>query len=123
MVPQLLVNTSKNYVSLFRLCVVHVRCAKSTLVKQAIASFDGVGHCASAELPSNSDAGWVQQQWDIARRVSQSQSYVLGLDEVRKIQRWSEVTKIVGAEDGFLVASPHPLRVVLLGVSLKFCLN
>ena len=39
---------------------------KTTLAKQAIASFDGVGHYASADLPSSPDAGWVQQQWDIA---------------------------------------------------------
>ena len=90
---------------------------KTTLAKQAIASFDGVGHYASADLPSSPDAGWVQQQWDIARRVSQNQPCVLVLDEVHKVRRWSEVIKMLWDEDSFLVGAPHPLRVVLLGSS------
>ena len=43
---------------------------KTTLARQAMAGFAGSGHYASADLPAPPTADWIQQQWDIARRLS-----------------------------------------------------
>ena len=90
---------------------------KTTLAKQAIASFDGLGIYASADLPSTPDAQWIAQQWETARRASRTQSCLLVLDEVHKVPRWSEVVKMLWDEDSFQANTSYPLRVVLLGSS------
>ena len=90
---------------------------KTTLVRQALAHFKGRGHYASADLPSRPDTGWVEQQWAIARRLSQTEPCVLVFDEVHKVPRWSEVTKMLWDEDTFNSTTGYPLQVVLLGSS------
>lgn len=90
---------------------------KTTLAKQAIASFDGLGIYASADLPSTPDAQWIAQQWETARRASRTQPCLLVLDEVHKVPRWSEVVKMLWDEDSFQANTSYPLRVVLLGSS------
>jgi uncharacterized protein len=90
---------------------------KTTLARQAMASFQGVSHYASADLPSKPDAAWLEQQWAVARRTAQGQPCVLVLDEVHKVERWSEVIKMLWDEDSFNSEAANPLRVVLLGSS------
>jgi predicted AAA+ superfamily ATPase len=90
---------------------------KTTLARQAMASFQGVSHYASADLPSKPDAAWLEQQWAVARRSAQGQPCVLVLDEVHKVERWSEVIKMLWDEDSFNSEAANPLRVVLLGSS------
>lgn len=90
---------------------------KTTLARQALASFSGKSHYASADLPSLPDSDWIVQQWQMARRLSQHQPCVLVLDEVHKIARWSEVVKMLWDEDTFDAQARHPLHVVLLGSS------
>lgn len=90
---------------------------KTTLARQAMASFQGVSHYASADLPSKPDAAWLEQQWAVARRSTQGQPCVLVLDEVHKVERWSEVIKMLWDEDSFNSEAANPLRVVLLGSS------
>jgi predicted AAA+ superfamily ATPase len=67
---------------------------KTTLAKQAIASFDGLGIYASADLPSTPDAQWIAQQWETARRASRTQSCLLRVPhwcfaEMREAFGWS----------------------------------
>jgi predicted AAA+ superfamily ATPase len=90
---------------------------KTTLARQAMAGFQGASHYASADLPSKPDAAWLQQQWELARRAARTQACVLVLDEVHKVERWSEVIKMLWDEDSFNSQAPYPLRVVLLGSS------
>lgn len=87
---------------------------KTTLARQAMAGFAGSGHYASADLPAPPTADWIQQQWDIARRLAAKGPALLVLDEVQKVPRWSEVAKMLWDEDSF---SQRPLHVVLLGSS------
>lgn len=87
---------------------------KTTLARQAIERFDGQAHYASADLPAAPDAGWIEQQWRLARLLATQGAALLVLDEVQKVQRWSEVVKMLWEEDNF---AGRPLHVVLLGSS------
>ena len=87
---------------------------KTTLARQAMAAFAGASHYASADLPAAPDAGWIEQQWRVARMLAATAPALLVLDEVHKVPRWSEVVKMLWDEDGI---AAHPLHVVLLGSS------
>lgn len=87
---------------------------KTTLARQAIERFDGKAHYASADLPAAPDAGWIEQQWRLARLLAAQGATLLVLDEVQKVPRWSEVVKMLWEEDSF---AGRPLHVVLLGSS------
>lgn len=87
---------------------------KTTLARQAMAGFAGSSHYASADLPAPPSAGWIEQQWQIARGLSAKGPTLLVLDELQKAPRWSEVVKMLWDEDGF---ARRPLHVVALGSS------
>lgn len=87
---------------------------KTTLARQAMERFDGQAHYASADLPAAPDAGWIEQQWRLARLLAAQGQALLVLDEVQKVPRWSEVVKMLWEEDDF---AGRPLHVVLLGPS------
>jgi hypothetical protein len=87
---------------------------KTTLARQAMVHFGGRSHYATADLPAAPDAGWVEQQWALGRRLAAVGPALLVLDEVHKVPGWSEVAKRLWDEDGHAGA---PLHVVLLGSS------
>lgn len=87
---------------------------KTTVARQAMASFAGKSHYASADQPAAPDSNWIAQQWRIARILAAQGSALLVLDEVQKVPRWSESVKMLWDEDGF---SGCALHVVLLGSS------
>lgn len=85
---------------------------KTTLARQAMATFAGKAHYASADLPAAPDALWITQQWRLARLMAIQQPALLVLDEVQKVPRWSETVKMLWDEDS---ANQTNLHVVLLG--------
>ena len=85
---------------------------KTTLARQAMNSFAGQSHYASADLPAAPDAGWIEQQWRLARLQAAAGPALLVLDEVQKVPRWSEAVKMLWDEDSF---AGRALHVVLLG--------
>jgi hypothetical protein len=85
---------------------------KTTLARQAMATFAGKAHYASADLPAAPDALWITQQWRLARLMTVQQPALLVLDEVQKVPRWSETVKMLWDEDS---ANQTNLHVVLLG--------
>ena len=67
---------------------------------------------AAADLPAPPNADWILQQWQRAQVFAAQQSgayFVLALDEVQKIPRWSETIK------GLWDTRPPNLHLVLLG--------
>ncbi len=62
------------------------------------------------------DAAWLVRQWQRARNAANQadETYILVLDEIQKIPRWSEVVKGLWDADR---AAQLPLHVVLLGSS------
>lgn len=89
---------------------------KTTALQQILRQWAGPKHYASADLPSPPDAVWIQSQWEVARQEVKGtkKRTLLVLDEVQKIDRWSEVVKALVDEDHR--AYPQ-LRAVLLGSS------
>ena len=89
---------------------------KTTAVEKAREAWDGPSVYAAADLPSPPTAQWIEQQWDKSRAESASarRPALLVLDEIHKIERWSEVVKRCWDEDSRL---GRDIRVVLLGSS------
>jgi predicted AAA+ superfamily ATPase len=88
---------------------------KTTLIRQAMLAFGERATYLTADNPAPGDNLWIEQQWELARlRCRQSGTWLLVLDEVQKIPRWSEAVKKLWDEDS---AQGLDLRVVLLGSS------
>ncbi|WP_419850209.1 ATP-binding protein [Candidatus Poriferisocius sp.] len=64
--------------------------------------------------PIRRDARWLQEVWELSRRQAWTspQGFVLVLDEIQKIEQWSEIVKGLWDADR---ASGCPLHVVVLG--------
>ena len=91
---------------------------KTTLARQVLATLSVPGHFATCDEPALRERGWIQAQWDLARTALRSPRRVpravLILDEVQKIEGWSETVKRLWDEDA---AAARGLHVVLLGSS------
>jgi predicted AAA+ superfamily ATPase len=91
---------------------------KTTLARQIVAELSIPVHYVSADEPTLRDRTWLHQQWDIARTLTRQERRLgpalLVLDEVQKVQGWSEAVKRLWDED---TASGTPLLVLLTGSS------
>lgn len=88
---------------------------KTTAVRQAVQASELPVHVASADLATREDAGWIELEWRQARSLARNgQTAVLVLDEIQKIEHWSETVKALWDEDSWNGASLH---VVLSGSS------
>jgi NADH:ubiquinone oxidoreductase subunit K len=91
---------------------------KSTLVHQVVERGELPWRWASADEPTLRGPSWLAQQWDAARLAARDAAArggaVLVLDEVHKLDGWSEAVKRLWDED---TRQRTPLKVVLLGSS------
>ncbi|HPI80482.1 MAG TPA: AAA family ATPase, partial [Cyclobacteriaceae bacterium] len=90
---------------------------KSTLIGQLLDKLNEPHLYASADAVANAGSVWLEQQWEAARlqwKVSGATAFVLAIDEVQKINNWSEVVKKLWDED---TRANQPIKVVLLGSS------
>ncbi len=87
---------------------------KTTAVRQLGEAWDGPVHYASADAPRPVGAEWIGAQWQLARQSSTKAPPLLVLDEVQKINGWSEVIKQRWDEDR---ASKRSIKVIVLGSS------
>lgn len=88
---------------------------KTTLAHQIMADLEIPSHYASADEPTLKDRTWLEQQWEIARlKVKHHKGALFILDEVQKIEGWSETVKRLWDED---TASKLSLYVMILGSS------
>jgi predicted AAA+ superfamily ATPase len=88
---------------------------KTTLVRQVLESVGRPYRYASADEPALRGREWIAEQWDAARLTcgqTGRRGATLALDEIHKVDGWSEVVKRFWDEDS---ARGLPLRVVLLG--------
>lgn len=89
---------------------------KTTLITQALGNVEIPNHFASADLVTNGQV-WIEQQWEVARTLaaqSEAKEFILVIDEVQKIENWSEAVKRLWDRDSL---SKGPIKVVLLGSS------
>ncbi len=88
---------------------------KTTVVRQLGKTIGLPFRYASADEPGLRGPGWLAQQWEAARLAaseSDPRGAVLALDEIQKIDGWSETAKRLWDEDS---ASGTRLKVVILG--------
>lgn len=91
---------------------------KTTLARQLAGELAIPSHYATADEPTLQDRAWIHQQWDISRALTRDRKgarrALLIIDEVQKVQGWSEAVKRLWDED---TAKRMPLLVLLLGSS------
>ncbi len=90
---------------------------KTTLVTQLLKSAKIPNHFVSADNVPNATGQWLEQQWDLARLQLQQKDaveFLLVIDEIQKIQNWSETVKLLWDEDS---RKRCHIKVILLGSS------
>lgn len=90
---------------------------KTTLVRQIIKDLDYPHTLVAADAVPATDRVWIAQQWEIARakqQLSRDLPYLLVIDEVQKIDNWSEQIKAEWDRD---TMEERDIRVILLGSS------
>ncbi len=90
---------------------------KSTLVKQFFQETSYPGMLVSADGIGAVNTTWISEVWASARarmKVSQAKEYLLVIDEVHKINNWSEAVKKEWDYDSF---NDINLKVIILGSS------
>jgi len=90
---------------------------KSTLVKQVLQETKIPYMLVSADNVDHVNTAWIGEIWNTARarmKVAQHNEYLLVIDEVHKIDNWSEAVKKEWDEDTF---NDLNMKVVILGSS------
>lgn len=90
---------------------------KSTMVKQVLKDISMPYLYAVADAEPSNNAQWISRQWESARSrmlMGGHEEFLLVMDEVQKLDNWSEVVKKEWDSDTF---SDVNLKVVLLGSS------
>ena len=90
---------------------------KSTLVKQVFQEVKLPGMFVSADDIASSDMDWIREVWATARARKKSEGaseYLLVIDEVHKVDNWSEAVKKEWDADTF---NDLGIKVVILGSS------
>jgi predicted AAA+ superfamily ATPase len=90
---------------------------KTTLVNQLVQKYPFGSIVVSADAIGAYNTYWLEQQWEIARiKLAQNggKEFLLVVDEIQKIDNWSEIVKSLWDQD----TSNHiPLKLVVLGSS------
>ena len=90
---------------------------KSTMVKQVLQETVIPYMLVSADNIEHTNTAWIGEMWATARarmKVAQAKEYLLVIDEVHKIDNWSEAVKKEWDED---TLNDLNMKVVILGSS------
>lgn len=90
---------------------------KSTLVKQVLQDTDIPYMFVSADNVDSGNTGWIGEVWSTARarmKAAGAEQFLLVIDEIHKVNNWSEAVKKEWDEDTF---NDLELKVVILGSS------
>ena len=90
---------------------------KSTVVKQVLKDVNIPYQFFSADNVPASDKAWISNIWESTRALLKTgghESMILVIDEIQKIQNWSEVVKKEWDDDSF---HDRNIKVLLLGSS------
>jgi predicted AAA+ superfamily ATPase len=90
---------------------------KTTLVTQVMNDLPFPAHYATADGLAAAGQAWIREQWDIARirkKQNPSADFLLILDEIQKVDNWSEVVKREWDADSLTGDS---IKIILSGSS------
>lgn len=89
---------------------------KSTVIKQVLNNLDTPYRFFAADAVANSNSEWIIECWESVRMLNEihKRGYILVIDEIQKINNWSEIVKKLWDEDTF---NDRDIKVVLLGSS------
>ena len=90
---------------------------KSTLIDQVLADIDIPYFLYNADGVNVDDSDWISRSWQVARNsmeLNQTKEAILVIDEIQKINNWSEIVK---REWDIDTRNKLNLKVVLLGSS------
>ena len=90
---------------------------KSTLIDQVLADIDILYFLYNADGVNVDDSDWISRSWQVARNsmeLNQTKEAILVIDEIQKINNWSEIVK---REWDIDTRNKLNLKVVLLGSS------
>ena len=90
---------------------------KSTMVKQVLQETDLPHFSVSADNVPKTDTFWINEMWATARakmKAAKAAEYLLVIDEVHKLDNWSEAVKKEWDED---TRNDINMKVVILGSS------
>ncbi len=90
---------------------------KTTTVSQVTKAVNMPFYSISADAVPASDQGWLAGQWEIARLMmtqNESEEFLLVIDEIQKIDNWSETVKLLWDND---TKENRNIKVILLGSS------
>ncbi len=90
---------------------------KTTLVNQLLKKNKSPQYFVSADGAATSSGFWIEQHWNIARNSfmqSSGKDFVFVIDEIQKIENWSETVKLLWDEDS---RNKRQIKVILLGSS------
>ena len=90
---------------------------KTTLVNQLVQKYNFESSVVSADAVGASNTFWLEQQWEVARiklKQSDAAEFLLVIDEIQKIDNWSEAVKLLWDAD---TKNNISLKVIVLGSS------
>ncbi len=90
---------------------------KTTLITQLIKNEKLLFHYVSADAIATSNKTWIPQQWETARlklKSSKARQLILIIDEIQKIENWSEIVKKEWDND---TGNKINIKVIVLGSS------
>lgn len=90
---------------------------KTTMVMQLLEMVKEPYHFVSADSVGNSNEHWITQQWQTVRlkfKQSGSKEFLFVIDEIQKIENWSESVKQLWDED---TRNNQNIKLILLGSS------
>ena len=90
---------------------------KTTLVNQLVQKYASESLVVSADAVDSSNSFWLEQQWETSRiklKQSGAKEFLLVVDEIQKINNWSETVKLLWDTD---TKNNVSLKVVVLGSS------
>jgi len=90
---------------------------KTTMVLQLLEEMNIAYQYQSADAIDATNSSWISQQWETARiklKTSSARQYILAIDEIQKINNWSEVVKAEWDKD---TKEKNNIKIILLGSS------
>ncbi len=114
---QQLINTTQEPRKFIQVILGPRQVGKTTLVSQLAHKYPYESVLVSADAVGSSNTIWLEQQWETARiklKQSGAKEFLLVIDEIQKIDQWSETVKSLWDAD---TKNNIPLKVIVLGSS------